>query len=158
MGHSKNQMAKEKHPREALAECLEQLANGARYPEPPLPQAPRKGLTLAPPAMDLPPLLVEEVARLIFDFWEREAARANPKQKIIRWDQLGLRYQTKWTEITRIGLEMFTTVMLSDIHRFLRASNGDMGEAFASALRRYARTVLNYELTQSPRDTDETLT
>jgi hypothetical protein len=95
--------------------------------------------------MSLPPGLVEEAAQIVFEFWERNAAKERGVEPI-KWQNLMPRYQSMWIRIVRVILEMTTSVLLTDIHRFLEASNGDLGSAFARALRRYAAEELNTKI------------
>ena len=95
--------------------------------------------------MALPPGLVEEAAKMLFAFWE-DQADAEKRRRPIHWEQLAPQYQVAWLEITRITLEMTISVMMTDIHRYLDGSNGDMGAAFSRALRRYAEEVLNTKI------------
>ncbi len=92
--------------------------------------------------MTLPPGVCEEAARICYDFWETNAAAAERRERIA-WEHIAPHYQMMWLKITRVILEMHTAILLTDIHKFLNQSNGDMGAAFARALRRYAKTFLN---------------
>ena len=92
--------------------------------------------------MKLPDGLAVEAAIIIFEFWE-----ANSNTKPIRWEELPTRFQRMWIEITRVVLEMGLAVTMTDIHRYFEASNGDMGAAFAKALRRYAAEILETDIT-----------
>jgi hypothetical protein len=128
-----------------LEESIAALANGTKNPReavrearPQPPQRPR----LAAPTMKLPEGLAREAAIIVFEFWEQQSGRTP-----VSWDALPTRYQMMWVEITRVVLEMTVTVQLTDIHRFFEQSNGDMGHAFAAALRRYAGEILNTRVT-----------
>ena len=117
------------------------MANGkSKDPIPPVPQAAKGRLRL-------PPGLVEEAAKMLFDFFEDQGARAR-KVPPIPWGSLKPRYQMMWLTMTRLVLEMGATVILHEAHAYLEASNGDMGAAFAKALRRYMTDVLGMSLTQ----------
>lgn len=96
-------------------------------------------------SMALPPGLVEEVARVLFEFWEQHI-EAHGGRKALRWEQLPPKYQMAWIKISHIVLEMATRVIMTDAYRFLDASNGDMGAAFARALKRYVEVVLQSDL------------
>lgn len=88
--------------------------------------------------MRLPEELIREAAIIVFEFWQQHSP-----QPPLSWDKLPSRYQVMWLEITRVILEMTVSVQLTDVHRYFEQSNGDMGAAFASALRRYAAEILN---------------
>lgn len=121
----------------------EALAQRTQNPEPPLANGKlAAGQRLEPPTMRLPEELVREAAIIVFDFWQTHS----PQPKIT-WDQLPTRFQIMWLKIIRVVLEMTVSVQLTDIHRFFEHSNGDMGAAFASALRRYAAEILNIRIT-----------
>ena len=95
--------------------------------------------------MRLPPLVIDEAAKIIFEFWERHAQARNG-QEMIYWENLESKYQFMWREITRLVLEMLASVLMTDAYHYLEASNGDMGAAFARALRRYAQEVLEFTI------------
>lgn len=122
---------------QTLAANIESLARRAQA---------QVATVFAPETMTLPPGLSEEAARIIFEFWERNA-EAERGHKPLLWEELPPRYQILWIGIARIVLEMAVTVLLSDIHRFFEDSNGDMGAAFAKALRRYAEIALSTKIT-----------
>jgi hypothetical protein len=128
-------------PVETLAAEIAQ-AGGRKVkdPKPSLSQTPAPRARIG--EMRLPPGLCEEAAIMLFDFWEKQGA-ASRATKPTQWHEIAPRYQMMWIQITRIVLEMAVTVVLSDAHRFLDDSNGDMGAAFAKALRRYSAEVLN---------------
>lgn len=105
------------------------------------PAVPQAGRT----EMALPPGLVEEAARILYEFWEREAEKAQAR-KAIPWELTQPRYQVAWISITRVVLQMSVSVLLNDLNHFLDTSNGDMGAAFSRALQRYAATVLQTAL------------
>ena len=92
--------------------------------------------------MKLPPGVAEESARIFFDFWESNAANAERRERR-PWETVSPQHRMMWVQITRVALEMYTSILLTDIHKFLNQSNGDLGAAFARALRRYAKTILN---------------
>ena len=69
----------------------------------------------------------------MFDFWEQQR---RPEDRL-RWDQLHQRHQNNWRSICRVILEMGITVVMADAIQFIDHANGDMGGAFAKALRRY---------------------
>lgn len=94
-----------------------------------------------PQSMALPPGLVEESARILFEFWEREAEKQGHR-RATQWEKLPPQFQVAWLGITRVVLEMSTKVLLNDIDTYLDSSNGDMGAAFSRAVRRYAEQVL----------------
>lgn len=88
--------------------------------------------------MKLPDGLAREAAIIVFEFWEQNGDRPP-----IAWDQLPSRFQVMWIEIMRVVLEMTISIQMTDAHRFFEQSNGDMGHAFAAALRRYAGEIMN---------------
>lgn len=92
--------------------------------------------------MKLPPGVAEETARILFDFWETNAANAERRERR-QWETVSPQHRMMWVQISRVVLEMYTSILLTDVHKFLNQSNGDMGAAFARALRRYAKTILN---------------
>ncbi len=97
--------------------------------------------------MALPPGLLEEVARLFCEFWERHrASESGGRHQPLRWEQIPPRYQMAWLKVSRIALEMTIKVVLGEAHHYLDQSNGDMGAAFARALRRYSEHVLNLKI------------
>jgi hypothetical protein len=123
--------------RQQLEDTLQALAERTQAPVPPVPET---GTRTPKPTMRLPDGLAQEAARMVFEFWELNSGRRMP------WEQLPARYQVMWVEIIRVVLEMTVTVQLTDIHRFFEQSNGDMGAAFARALRRYASEVMNTKI------------
>jgi hypothetical protein len=94
--------------------------------------------------MRLPPVLIEEAAKLIFEFWERHAAQTQGVAPVA-WEQLAPAYKALWRDIVSIALEMGVSVVLRDAVQTLDQSNGDMGGAFAKALKRYMRERLDIE-------------
>lgn len=132
----------------SLGQAIEELAKRTQTPKSPLPQSSSEAvaMTVGTPLMVLPPGLCEEAARIIFDYWERNAQteRGTPP---IAWEALAHRYQVMWISITRLALEMAIMVVLSDQHRFLDdPANGDMGAAYARAAARYAEQILCFNL------------
>jgi hypothetical protein len=92
--------------------------------------------------MRLPPVLITEACKIIFEYWERQAA-AQAQVRPFRWEELTPEYQSKWRAIVSVALEMGITVILNDAMHVLDQSNGDMGAAYAKALRRYKRERLD---------------
>lgn len=92
--------------------------------------------------MKLPPILVDEAAKLIFEYWERYAAEHQGVQPIA-WASLKPAYQALWRDITSTALEMGISVVLKDAVHTMDVSNGDMGGAYAKALKRYMRERLD---------------
>lgn len=82
---------------------------------------------------------------LFFDLYEEQRAIAQ-KVPPIPWAKLQPRFQLMWLRITGIVMEMAITVIMADAVHFLENSNGDLGAAFAKALRRYADEVLDTKL------------
>ena len=95
--------------------------------------------------MAFPPGLVEAVAQLLFEFWERQA-ELDRVRRATKWENLPPKFQTAWIKITQIALEMASTVILTDAKEYLDRSNGDMGAAFARAITRYAQEILKVNL------------
>lgn len=81
----------------------------------------------------LPQLLCDEAALIMFDFWERQ----KPLEHQLLWSQLSPAFQTIWRQAARVALEMGATVILEDAIHFVDKTNGDMGGAYAKAIRRY---------------------
>lgn len=94
--------------------------------------------------MQLPLILIEEAARIVFSHWEGIAARTQNVPPV-SWDDLEESYRQEWRNIIGTVLEMGIGVILKDAVQFLDQSNGDMGGAFAKALRRYMRDRLNIQ-------------
>lgn len=93
-------------------------------------------------AMTLPSVLVEEGAKMVFSHWERIAARDQGVEPL-PWEQLEESYRQEWRSIVSVVLEMGISVILRDAITVIDHSNGDMGGAYAKALRRYMRERLN---------------
>lgn len=124
---------------------IDQLAREIKENTEPRRENPKPTLPQSPLKMALPPGLCEEAAKMIFDFWEMNAARTH-RRAPLAWTQLQPIHQTMWVEITHIVIDMAYHILLRDLHRFLDQSNGDMGAAFARALQRYARDILNTQI------------
>lgn len=77
--------------------------------------------------------MCDEAAMIMFDHWER----LKPPAKQMLWTQIGPHYQDVWRQAARITLEMGVTIILEDAIQFVDKTNGDMGGAYAKALRRY---------------------
>lgn len=92
--------------------------------------------------MRLPPILVDEAAKLIFDYWEEFAARTQGIVPVA-WERLSPVYKAQWRDIVSVALEMGIIVILRDAVATLDESNGDLGGAFAKALKRYMRERLD---------------
>lgn len=92
--------------------------------------------------MRLPPILIDTAAKDIFEYWETHAAHKQGV-KPVAWAELHPEYQRLWREIVSDILEMGISVVLKDAIHVLDVSNGDMGGAFAKALRRYMRERLD---------------
>lgn len=92
--------------------------------------------------MRLPPILIEEAAKLIFEYWEQRAAQTQGITPLL-WTQLSPAYQSEWRDIVSAALEMGISVIMRDAVQTLDQSNGDMGGAFAKALKRYMRERLD---------------
>jgi predicted TIM-barrel fold metal-dependent hydrolase len=95
----------------------------------------------------MPPRLTAEAARLQYEFWARHEAEIK-KIQMRPFNQIPTDYERRWLEITHIVQELTVTVVLWDAMEFLEQSNGDLGAAIAKGLRRYARDVLNFEISQ----------
>ena len=133
MGEAKNTKSQEANPQP-------QAPNS----QPPVRQA-KQGQKGRPEGMNLLPGLCQETAKILYEFWESNAAMAERRNRR-PWIHLDPGSQALWLQITRVVLEMHTSVLLTDVHRFLNKSNGDMGAAFARALRRYAKEILNTQI------------
>lgn len=94
--------------------------------------------------MRLPPILIEEATRLIAEAMERHAA-AEQGVKPLRWEEFPLPYQAIWRQVVGTALEMGITIILRDAMQYLDHTNGDLGGAFAKALKRYMRERLDVE-------------
>ena len=83
------------------------------------------------------PILVEEAAQIVFDYWEREAVKQNGSQ-LIGWRDLDPKYQVMWCRIIEVIIKMGATVVLTDAMHYIRSHNGDIGNAMATAVASYA--------------------
>lgn len=83
-----------------------------------------------------------------YEFWARHDCQKR-KVTFVPWEKVPPQYREMWLGITTLALEMGITVVLDDAHRFLHASNGDLGAAFAKALGRYTSDVLALQLPQT---------
>jgi hypothetical protein len=108
-----------------------------KNPEPPIPFPGQKKTRRG--QMNLPSVLIEEAARIIFEYWENNHPTG---RQPVAWDRLHPKYRAMWCDITRVVLEMGITVVLNDATQFLDHTNGDMGGAFAKALKRYRQERL----------------
>lgn len=124
----------------AIANTLRKRQKASEQAIPPCKKAVQERAEPPKDEMILPPGVCEEAAKILHEFWETNSS--NPERRIL-WADLDPRYQVLWVKITRIILVMYTNILLTDIHRFLNRSNGDLGAAFAKALRRYARFQMN---------------
>lgn len=97
--------------------------------------------------MRLPPGLREEAAAIIYEFWCRHDGEKRGAT-FVPWEKVPRHYQMLWVGIMQLALEMTVAIVLSDATRFLENSNGDMGAAFAKALKRYASDILDHEISQ----------
>jgi len=95
--------------------------------------------------MRLPPGLREAIAQMIYEFWQKHHAETKGGN-YVPWEKVPPKYQLLWLHVTQLALELALTVVLSDVRRFLENSNGDMGAAFAKALGRYIRDILDTDL------------
>lgn len=140
-------MPSKDHPLTVLSKALEEARkleakslaqtefpeDTAQNTESALPQARR---------MRLPPILVEEAAKMIFTYWEVYAARTQGIVPVA-WEKLAPAYQALWRDIVATALEMGISVVMKDAVHILDHTNGDMGGAYAKALRRYMRERLD---------------
>ena len=79
---------------------------------------------------------------MTYTHWERIAAKSQGVDPL-PWDQLGEPYRQEWRNIIGLVLEMGVSVIFRDAITVLDHTNGDMGGAYAKAIRRYMRERLN---------------
>lgn len=85
--------------------------------------------------------MITEACKIIFEHMERYAA-AHQGVEPLRWEECSPDYQAVWSDCVAVALEMGVSVILNDAMDVLDHSNGDMGGAYAKALRRYMRERL----------------
>lgn len=99
--------------------------------------------------MALPDIVYEESAKLVFEYWEREAAavriaRGQPGE-VLLWGDLDEQWKKKWRDVIANVVDMTARVMLADMHAAMSTQEDDLTSIRTRAILRYSLDQFQYD-------------
>lgn len=92
----------------------------------------------------------EHAAKMVFDFWEREAAairrRRGEDDTPIAWSDLAPEWREKWTSVIGMVVDMATEVAMTDAYVTLAREDHDFASLRARAISSYAQKELGIDV------------